>query len=232
MKPIDGELIIQEKFPTKRKKTVCVQVLGESGYTSTLPNQWCYLGEEEGWVLRWICVLLYDCLFHVRMGLPVVQAQLYHCHQCGWCLGCCRGEKPGTSTRVFSAFPAGPLAASLQCAHYMQAPFSPKKYTQGLNFWGWWLLTIDQLFSSLEAPFFTEINLYGQRFSQMSLGYFQQSELTTTAINCVWAGATSPHHFPAVAKVWRRWRAGQGISVCRTVAAGQDISYSHQKFPR
>lgn len=79
--------------------------------------------------------------------------------------------------------------------------------------------------------FFTEINLYGQRFSQMSLDYFQQSELTTTAINCIWAGATSDHHFPAVAKVWRRWRAGQGVSGCRTVAAGQDISYLHQKFP-
>lgn len=139
MNSIDGELIIQKKFPTKRKKMVCVQVLGESGCTSTLPNQWCYLGEEEGWVLRWICVLLSDCLFHVRMGLPAVQAQLCHCHQCGWCLGCCRKKKLGTSTRFFSVlllfpFPAGALAASLLCAHYMQAPFSPNKYTQGLNF--------------------------------------------------------------------------------------------------
>lgn len=55
MNPIDKKLIFQKKFPTKRKKNgLCASAVG-SGYTSTLPNQWRYLlGEEEGWVLRWI----------------------------------------------------------------------------------------------------------------------------------------------------------------------------------
>lgn len=237
-----GGVVIWKQFPTKRKKNAfvspCVPVLWGSGYKFTLPNQWDYLLGGRAVFLRLICVSVSDYLFYMIMGCAPSSGTAIR--------ACCRGGQPARgkwallscSFLFFWGHWPPPCTGAIMCK-----PHSVPVMHSGSDFWARLVLTADHCtlpltLSFLGNSFFMEINLFGQRFLLLPFVLFSTEwvDSNSNKWSCVWAGATSLHHLPAVVRVlrvvWRSWGADLGVPGCRSATAGQDAPFPHQNFPQ
>lgn len=152
----------------------------------------------------------------MSMAMPTVLSQLWDCHQC---LLQRRAARPQHMSSLLLPFPCllRVVTASLHWGQFVQS----QRYTQTLTFWVWLLLTIDDCtlcltFSFLGNSFFMEVNLFDQRLLLLLFGLFSTEWVNSNSndLSCVWAGATSLHHLPAVG------RAACGVEELRSRPEG------------